>query len=490
MKHGSLTWPLMGAAALAVSGVGGLWTGASAAPVNGVPAPRQASAAPLSFANLVEQVAPAVVSIDIVGKPKTKIAFQRGEGDQEGQAPDPRQFLNPFRQGQPQEQPAEPMRASGSGFFISADGYILTNNHVVEDAQEITVRTKDDKEVKAHLIGRDPATDLAVIKVDGSGYPYVSFEDRAMPRVGDWVVAVGNPFGLGGTATAGIVSALARKNVSDSSFVDYMQIDAPINSGNSGGPTFDIQGRVVGVNTAIFTPSGGSVGIGFDIPADVAASVSRQLIANGHIVRGYIGAQVQDVTGDIADSLGLAGRKGALIADVVAGGPAETGGLKAGDVVLDVNGHEIESASDMTRQVALASPGQDIRFKVRRDGAMQTVVVKSGRRPSEEELAANGRAPRQEEGQEGTRVLGMNVAPDASGGLKIEAVQNGSDARAKGLQAGDVIRRVGGQAVGTLSDLSATVDAARKAGRKDVLLLIARNGHQLFVPLHVEEAAG
>ncbi len=497
-----VSWPLAGAAVIAVSATGGYLAShaARAAPVNpptasiGAPVPR-------SFADLVQQVAPAVVSIDIVGKrdqrsvgyddmtPPVPYGFRRRGNENDDQSSpfdfDPRQFFQQF--GAPrQAQPSEPIRASGSGFFISPDGYILTNNHVVQDAQEITVHTKDDREMKARLVGRDPATDLAVIKVDGQHLPYVSFEDRSMPRVGDWVVAVGNPFGLGGTATAGIVSALDRKNVSDSSYVDYMQIDAPINRGNSGGPTFDVNGRVVGVNTAIFSPSGGSVGIGFDIPADVAASVSKQLIAHGRIVRGYIGAQIQDVTADIADSIGLNTHKGALVADVTDGGPAQKAGLKAGDVVVDVNGHEVASASDLTRQVALASPGQDIRLKIRRNGAIQTLMVQSGQRPSEAELAEGG----QTDGDGGPRVLGMQLAPASSGGLTIEGVRGGSDASEKGLQAGDVIRRAGDKALASVSDLTATIDAAKKAGRKDVLLLIARNGHQLFVPVQLGQAAG
>src|SRR6185312_5959036 len=280
--------------------------------VNPAPTRPPVSVAPSSFADLVQKVAPAVVSIDIVGKAKpVSLQGQSPFGDQGPLGPELRRFFNvPQGQGNGQDQDqdqsqGEPLRAAGSGFFISADGYILTNNHVVENADEITVTTKGDQKLKAKLIGRDAATDLAVVKVEGSHFPYVSFEDRAKPRVGDWVIAVGNPFGLGGTATAGIVSALARKNVSDSNYVDYMQIDAPINRGNSGGPTFDVDGRVVGVNTAIFSPSGGSVGIGFDIPADVAARVSKQLIDHGKIIRGYIGAQIQDVTADIADSIGL-----------------------------------------------------------------------------------------------------------------------------------------------------------------------------------------
>jgi serine protease Do len=493
MKTGSKSWPAMGAAVAALCGVGYLATqGALAAPVNPPAATPAPAGAPRSFADLVQRVAPAVVSIDIVGK--VQPASLNGEGfsggDGGGQVPpELRRFFRQFGQGRfGQGEPAEPqpLRAAGSGFFISADGYILTNNHVVEHADDITVTTKDERKLKAKLVGRDPATDLAVIKVEGGHFPFVSFEDRAKPRVGDWVVAVGNPFGLGGTATAGIVSALGRKNVEDSSYVDFMQIDAPINRGNSGGPTFDLEGRVVGVNTAIFSPSGGSVGIGFDIPADVAASVSRQLIDHGKIVRGFIGAQIQDVTPEIADSIGLKGRKGALVAEVTDDGPAAKAGLKAGDVVLSVNGHEVDAASDLSRQVALVAPGQDIHLAIRRNGAAQTLTVVSGRRPSEDQLASNDRSSR-DQGGSGERVLGMSVEPASSGGLKIDGVRSGSDASQKGLRSGDVIRKAGSRLVSSVGDLTGAVDAARKAGRKDVLLLIARNGNQLFVPLHVDQ---
>ena len=489
MKQQSTSWFVTTAAAVALCGAGASLGVAAvrAGPVNPPAAAALARGAPRSFADLVDQVAPAVVSIDIVGKAEPVALDQNsplGDGSPFGE-----QFRQFFRDLPQRQGPAAPMRASGSGFFISPDGYILTNNHVVEHADEITVRTKDDRELKAHLIGRDPATDLAVIKVDGERFPYVSFEDRAKPRVGDWVVAVGNPFGLGGTATAGIVSALGRKNVGQSSnYVDFMQIDAPINRGNSGGPTFDIDGRVVGVNTAIFSPSGGSVGIGFDIPADVAARVSRQLIDHGKIVRGYIGAQIQDVTPEIADSLGLKGRKGALVAQVTDGGPADMAGLKSGDVVLGVDGDTIGGASDLSRHVALVSPGQPIHLTVRRNGAEQTVTVRSGTRPSEDALASNGGSG--DQGGEGERLLGMRLAPDPSGGLKVEGVSSGSDASTKGLHTGDVIRRAGDRSVASVSDLSGAVDAAKKAGRKDVLLLIARGGHQLFVPLQVQTARG
>src|SRR5579863_3425979 len=250
-----------------------------------------------------------------------------------------------------------PARASGSGFFISADGYVVTNNHVVDGAEKITVHTADDRRLPATVVGRDPATDIAVLKVDGGPFQFVSFENRGKPRVGDWVVAVGNPFGLGGTATAGIVSALGRQNVSGSSFVNYMQIDAPINRGNSGGPTFDVNGRVVGINTSIYTPSGGSVGIGFDIPADVAAKVTSQLMSGHVVTRGYIGATVQTLSPDLSGSLGLATSNGALIDQVSPGGPAERAGLHMGDIVTSVNGVPIKSSTDLTQQVALARPG-------------------------------------------------------------------------------------------------------------------------------------
>jgi serine protease Do len=389
--------------AMALSGVAIYTTQAGAQthenkPVN-TPAPAPSSVAPASFADIVQRVAPAVVSIDIEEKGPTRAAFQRGpraddQDDEDGGGlealpPELRRFFEQHGRGQGQqdEQPQTPLRASGSGFFISRDGYIVTNNHVVENAATITVKTNDDRELKARLIGRDPATDLAVIKVDGGSFPYVSFEDKGKPRVGDWVIAVGNPFGLGGTATAGIVSALSRP--SEGPYVDYMQIDAPINRGNSGGPSFDMNGRVVGVNSAIYSPSGGSVGIGFDIPADVVQKVSRTLIDHGKVVRGYLGASIQGITPEVAESMGLKSKKGALVAQLTPGGPAAKAGLQTGDLVTKIDGHEVDSQNDLTRQVALVSPGQDMRLTVLRDGRVQEVTVKSGLRPSEEELARN-----------------------------------------------------------------------------------------------------
>jgi serine protease Do len=403
-KRTTLIGSGLAALAVALSGAAIFATQAGAAtgsPVN--PAGAATPAAPLSFADIVERVAPAVVSVDVESKMEPRhAAFTRGRP-----APDPDEDggddqASPFgfalpghgrggAQAAPQEE-EEPQSGTGSGFFISQDGYIVTNNHVVEGATKITVRTSDERSLTARLIGRDPATDLAVIKVEGAKFPYVSFEDKGKPRVGDWVVAVGNPFNLGGTATAGIVSALARPNISGSSYVDYMQIDAPINRGNSGGPTFDLGGRVVGVNSAIFSPSGGSVGIGFDIPADVAQAVTKQLMASGKVVRGYIGATVQPVTDEIAESLGVKGKKGALVAELTPGGPAARAGLQPGDLVTRIDGHEVLSNADLTRHVGLVAVGGDIHLQVLRDGQARQVTIRAGERPSEDKVALNGKA--------------------------------------------------------------------------------------------------
>ena len=480
----------MGAAvaALTLAGAAGYAVHAEG-PVNRPQAPVTGTA-PASFADIVERVAPAVVSVEVEGKAGAR---KIGDGE-DGAGGGPPQGLPPelrrFFQQQPQA-PAQPMRGAGSGFFISADGYLVTNNHVVEGADKITVHTTDDKEYKARVIGRDPATDLAVIKVEGQNFPFVSFQDRAKPRVGDWVVAVGNPFNLGGSATAGIVSALGRKNLQESSYVDYMQIDAPINRGNSGGPTFDLSGRVVGVNTMIFSPTGGSVGIGFDIPADVVASVSKQLISTGKVTRGFIGALVQDVTPDIAESLGLAG-KGALVAEITDGGPAAAAGLKPGDVVLKVNGTAISTGSDLTRAVGMARVGEPIKLDVRREGQMREITIRSGVRPSEDSLASNNRTgPKpgaaEEEGP-ALAALGLRVTPDTKGqGVRIAGIDGDSDAAQKGLQRGDVVLRAGEHATNSAADLKAAVAEAKKAGKKSVLLFVARGGQHTFIPVEIGE---
>jgi serine protease Do len=474
-------------------------------------------------------VSPAVVSIDISGHATPSEAMLGGQGEegQEGPGGPALPFPFPFGfeggQGQhfqfkrfgpgqgggasPDGRDLPKIQASGSGFFVSPDGYIVTNNHVVEHADTITVRTADKRVLKAHLIGRDPTTDLAVIKVDGGGYPFVSFEEQAKPRVGDWVVAVGNPFGLGGTATAGIVSALGRENVDDTRLVDYMQIDAPINRGNSGGPTFDVYGRVVGVNTAIFSPSGGSVGIGFDIPADVAASITRQIIAGGKVAHGYIGATIQGVTPDMAASLGLAHADGAIVAALTDGGPAQTSGVHVGDVVLAVNGKTVTSANDLTRQVAFSHPGDVLRLAVLRDGRRLDVDLHAGVRPSEAEIARlthGGSGDEDDNGgaagpARGPHVLGMRLAQldqaerqrfslrEGAHGVVVESVGENSDAAEKGLKPGDVIVKAGAHLANQPSDVAAAVAEARHDGRKSVLLLVSRDGQTVFVPVELDK---
>jgi serine protease Do len=438
-----------------------------------------------SFADIVEKVAPAVVSIDVQKK-----ASPRAAQLQLSPFGDALPFgLRPPRQDDDEEE--APARrgpsGTGSGFFISGDGYIVTNHHVIEDAEKITVRTADERELTATLVGADEATDLAVLKVEGRNLPYVSFQNQAKPRVGDWVIAVGNPFNLGGTATAGIVSALHRSQPG-SNYVDFMQIDAPINRGNSGGPTFDIHGRVVGVNTAIYSPTGGSVGIGFDIPADVAESVTRQLIAEGKVTRGYIGATVQDASTDMAESVGLGERKAAILVDLTPDGPSERAGLRAGDIVLKVGNTEVRSATDLTRQVGLAKAGDTIRMEIWRDGRRQMIDVRSGTRPNEAQLASNTRtgptSPRPEPSS-APAVLGMRVAPGENGGITVQSVIPNSNAAEKGLQRGDLIVSAGTRKTDKPDDLTSVVAQALKDGRSNVLLLVERAGRKIYIPVEI-----
>jgi serine protease Do len=477
--------------------------------------------APMSFADIFDRVSPAVVSINVtamvdrrtLGLPGFDDAQPRGgpnskgggddqddgddQGDDSGAAPG--------GGGDPNTTQA---LASGSGFFISPDGYIVTNNHVVENAKDIKVVLpgRDQRELPARVIGRDEGTDLAVIKVEGKNFPYVNFENSARPRVGDWVIAVGNPFGLGGTATAGIISANGR-DIGEK-FVDYIQIDAPINRGNSGGPTFDVYGRVIGINTAIFSPSGGSVGIGFAIPADVADSITKQLIAGGKITRGYLGATIQDISPEIAESLGKPDLKGAMVDELVPGGPAAKAGLQAGDIVLSVNGVAVDGATGLTRQVASSHTGDILRLAILRGGQSLTLEVQSGLRPSEQELAKTQGDMEQgdDSGQGGglsvhTGVLGLSLAPlDAAAhrkfgvpaevkGVLVLDLDASSDAAGKGLKPGDVILRVNDQAVLTDDDVGQVVAAAQKAGRANVLLFVYHDHHQAAVAVKIASDA-
>jgi serine protease Do len=325
-----------------------------------------------SFAPLIASVKPAVVSV------KVKIAQSNASwNDSSGQwsnlPPEIQRFLKQFgnQNGAVPQTPPPVMMGEGSGFFISSDGYVVTNNHVVQNAKSVTVTTDDGKVLDAKVIGTDPKTDVALLKVDQPGdFPYVAFAKQE-PRVGDWVVAIGNPYGLGGTVTAGIVSADGR-DIGEGPYDRFMQIDAPINKGNSGGPTFNMQGQVIGMNTAIFSPSGGSVGIGFDIPANTVDQVVTALEHGGVVKRGYLGVEIQAVGPDIAESLGLKKAEGAIVDKTMPGTPAADAGLKSGDVITKLNGQPVQDAGDLTRGVGSMKPGDKIELTYLRDGAEKT----------------------------------------------------------------------------------------------------------------------
>ena len=494
---------------------GGRLIKASTAPIFAPP-----PGAPMSFADIFDRVSPAVVSINVTSHPDASAlrrvpgfenfpfelqprGGQGGDGDDEdGRPPEGGRELEP--KGGPK---LPTQQSAGSGFFISADGYVVTNNHVVENAETIKVVMKDETELDAVVVGRDEGADLAVIKVKGgrTNFPFVNFENAGKPRVGDWVIAVGNPFGLGGTATAGIISAYGR-DIGDT-FVDYIQIDAPINRGNSGGPTFDIYGRVIGVNTSIFSPSGGSVGIGFAIPAEVAESVTKKLISGGKIQRGYIGATIQNFTPELAEAQGLDKQKGAIVSDLVPGGPSAKGGLLPGDVVVAINGVAVKTSTELTREVAKNGPGDVLKLDVIREGKHRIIEVRSGVRPSEKDLASNdntpgggGRAEPSTPPAAHPSVLGMALgpldeamrrrlnAPPELRGVVVESIDQTSDAGQKGLRRGDVIVQAGGHPVASAAEVAAAVDAAKKAGRAGVALGVFRQGRMTFLALKI--AAG
>jgi serine protease Do len=406
----------------------------------------------LSFADLVEKVSPAVVSVEVehtatplvqVPAPFREFFRQFGQGREFGQG------QNRGRQRAPQNFRTE---ARGSGFIIDASGYVVTNNHVIDGANKITVKLADGRDFAAKLVGTDKDTDVALIKVGGvRNLPTVVFGDDHQLRVGDWVVAVGNPFGLGGTVTAGIVSSIGR-DIGNGPYTDYLQIDAPINQGNSGGPTFDLSGRVVGMNTAIFSPSGGSVGIGFAIPASTIHTIVDQLKDHGSIARGWLGVQIQNLTPEMASSIGARDTKGVIIAGVVDNSPAARAGMKQGDVIVQVGGNGITDSRDLTRKVALMPAGSRVDFSVMRDGRKRNVSVTIGKR--DEQVTSNDATPRSGTRTGGENLLGMDVTPvspktrdrynlhDNAKGVVLTNVDPDSEAARTGLSEGDVIMRM------------------------------------------------
>lgn len=443
-----------------------------------------------SFADVVEVVSPAVVSVRVRGDaPSAGVATPFGIPEFEDLPENHplRRFFDQFREQQPPSgDPRRQLRpsAQGSGFFISEDGYLVTNNHVIQGGSDYTIVMDDGTELGADLVGTDERTDLAVLKIDADReFTYVDFADDEDVRVGDWVVAVGNPFGLGGTVTAGIISASGRE-IGAGPYDDFIQIDAAVNRGNSGGPAFNLSGEVVGVNNAIFSPSGGNVGIAFAIPAGLASTVVQDLIDDGTVQRGWLGVQIQPVTEEIADSLGLDEVGGALIVDANEGDPAAEAGIQSGDVVTAVDGQTIESPRDLARIIAEYDPESQVEVTLWRNGESQTVNVTLGEMPETTDMTPQMDEP---ESQPGAQTdFGMSVAPAEDGeGLVVEDVESGSVAGNNGIMPDDIIRTVNGQPVSSADDIAAGVEAAAQAGRGAVLFMIEREGSNRFIALPI-----
>ncbi|MGC1695639.1 MAG: Do family serine endopeptidase [Pseudolabrys sp.] len=480
----------LGAAALVVAPDFNLSSGYPAALAQNLTEQAHKVAAPTGFADIVEKVKPAVISVRVKvdGGQQTT-----GLGDNEV-PPGLREFFRRF--GMPDMPNGSPkgqnhghniITGQGSGFFISADGYAVTNNHVVEKAESVQVTTDDGKTHTAKVIGTDPRTDLALIKVEGGPFPYVKLSDRS-PRIGDWVLAVGNPFGLGGTVTAGIVSARGR-DIGASAYDDFIQIDAPVNKGNSGGPTFDTDGNVIGVNTAIFSPSGGSVGIAFAIPADTVNSVVNQLKEHGSVTRGWIGVQIQPVTQDIADSLGLKKAEGALVAEPQADSPAKKAGIEAGDVITAVDNKQVKDARDLAKRIGALAPKTSVKLTILHNGSEKTVTLTLGELPNNKEARADTVTP--DNSTADLAKLGLTLAPAArvagagSQGVVVTGIDSSGVAADHGFSTGDVILEVAGKSVSTPSEVRSVIASARTEGKRTVLLRVKSGDNTRFVALPV-----
>ena len=458
--------------------------------------------APLTFADLVAKVSPAVVSINVKGD--VKVAESEGPLPGMPGMPDLPpdnplyDFFKQFRKGMPQA-PSRPTPslAQGSGFFISPDGFVVTNNHVVEDAEDITVTLDNGEKYPAKMVGSDPRTDVALIKVtkEGKTFPFVEFSSKD-PRVGDWVLAVGNPFGLGGTVTAGIISAHNR-DIGSGPY-DYLQIDAAVNRGNSGGPSFNLDGQVIGMNTAIFSPSGGNVGIAFAVPAALVKEVVSELQNHGTVDRGWLGVVIQNVSDDIADSIGMTEAKGAMITKVTEDGPAAKEDLKAGDVIVEVNGDKINDSRDLARKIAELQPNTDVNLSIVRYGDKRQLSMKLGTFPSSKKLAAVEPEKTPDAGQQ-MKNLGLSVAPAAGfpgagdQGVVITEVDPASDAADKGLKPGDVILQVAGVDVSQPADITAGIKKAMDGAKTDkdtvkVLMQVKSGDQTRFVALSLKKA--
>jgi serine protease Do len=480
----------LGAAAVVIAPGLNLSAGYPAAHAQNLTEQARKLQAPIGFADIVEKVKPAVISVRV----KVDGGSQTNGLGSNDIPPGLRDFFHRF--GMP-DMPGNPhslpeghghniITGQGSGFFISADGYAVTNNHVVEKAESVTVTTDDGKTHKAKVIGTDPRTDLALIKVEDGPFPYVKLSDKS-PRIGDWVLAVGNPFGLGGTVTAGIVSARGR-DIGASAYDDFIQIDAPVNKGNSGGPTFDTDGNVIGVNTAIFSPSGGSVGIAFAIPADTVSSVITQLREHGSVTRGWIGVQIQPVTQDIADSLGLKKAEGALVAEPQKDSPAVKAGIEAGDVITAVDGKPVKDARDLAKKIGALAPKSSVKLDVLHKGAEKTITLTLGEMPAAKEARAEEPS---ENGNVDLSKLGLTLAPAAnvagagSAGVVVTGVDTSGIAADHGFSTGDVILEVAGKSVSTPADVRNTIATARTDGKRSVLVRLKSGDNTRFVALPV-----
>ena len=484
----------------------GVSTALAAGPVSAALAD---TAEPLpSFAPMVERVMPAVVNISVVEKAGAAPVADEQEQEQDDQPQQGtpfddmmRRFFEQQQRGQQAPGPKPQMMALGSGFIIDPSGLVVTNNHVVGDAAKVTVVFQDGSEHKAKILGKDAKTDLALLKIDApKPLPYVQWGDSDHERVGDWILAVGNPFGLGGTVTKGIVSARSR-SIDSSSYVDYLQIDAAVNRGNSGGPTFDLDGHVIGINTAIFSPNGGNVGIAFDIPSDTAKAVIDQIKANGHVDRGYLGVEIQQVTPDLAAAIGVDkdGPQGALVAGVTHDGPAAKAGVKIGDVIEQVNGKPVAKTRDLPRMIGETAAGKSVHLTLLRDGKPLELDATVGHLDETKVASADGG----DDDQQGDdSALGMTLSSlnptmrsrlhlgHGATGAIITHVDNGSAADEIGLEGGDVIEGVDGQPVHGPDDAKALFAAAEKTPAKPILLLVDRHGVKSFIALPQKPDAG
>lgn len=495
-RSGQLLRRLGGGAAVALLGVAALGLGASQLPTASFAQDQSVTqyappvpGAPGSFADLVENVQGAVVSINVTNTGRS--GGSSGLPNSIPGLPDDHpfnEFFKRFGGGENNGPSPRSSMAQGSGFVISADGFVVTNNHVIDGASEISVQFTGNRSYDAKLIGTDPRTDLALLKIQSDeSFQFVEFSNETA-RVGDWVVAVGNPFGLGGTVTAGIVSAKQR-DIGSGPY-DYLQIDAAVNRGNSGGPTFDLTGRVIGVNTAIFSPSGGNVGIAFAVPAGLASQVISELRESGSVERGWLGVHIQTISDDIAASLGMDKPSGALVSKITDDGPASKSDIRIGDAIIEVNGTLIENSRDLARKVAELEPDDVAALTVIRGGDRRTVDVILGKFPSNARVAS---LPKQLEPEGEPREMAelgltMRAAPGGADGVLITAVDGSSDASLKGLSKGDVILEIGGEEVSSPRDVEMGVRQAQDQGRRAVLLRVKSGSDERFVALPLKSS--